>query len=52
MVAREFIISTLVRSISAGPEDAGWLEVDGGEVATGDKPERAVDARVLTQFIA
>jgi hypothetical protein len=37
------MISTLVRSISAGPVD------EDGEVAAGDIPERAVDARVLMQ---
>jgi hypothetical protein len=46
------MISTRVRSISAGPGDVEWPAEDGGEVVPGDIPERAVDARVLMQFDA
>jgi hypothetical protein len=45
------MISTLVPSISAGPEDVEWPE-DGGEVVPGDILERVVDARVLMPFDA
>jgi hypothetical protein len=46
------MISILVRSISAGPEDVEWPAEEGGEVVFGDILERAVDARVLMQFDA
>jgi hypothetical protein len=52
LATRVFMISILVRSISAGPEDVEWPAEEGGEVVFGDILERAVDARVLMQFDA